>query len=237
MSTVLAITHRELKSYFTSPIAYVVTALFLLMAGYLFSLILFNTREATLRYLLGNLSVIFLFITPALSMRLLAEEQRSGTIELLLTNPVRDAELVLGKFLASLVMLLVMLSLTLYYPFVIMLFGGNIDQGPLLSGYLGVVLQGAAFLAIGLMASSLTQNQIIAAILSFGILLVLWLSDAFAGFARGPVGEILRYLSVSGHFGDFPRGVISTTDLVYFASLIVAALFLTVVSLQTRRWR
>ena len=236
MSNAIAIVQRELKTYFVSPVAYVVTALFLVMAGFLFSGIIYQTREATLRYLLTNISVIFLFITPALSMRLLADEQRSGTIELLLTNPVRDFELVLGKYLASLLMLLAMLALTLYYPLLLYLFGTP-DQGPLLSGYLGIVLQGAAFLAVGLLASSLTQNQIVAAVGTFGALLLLWLSDPLAGFLRGPVGELFRYLSVSSHFSDFPRGVISTTDLIYFFSIVVLCLFLAVVSLQTRRWR
>ncbi|MBI4492429.1 MAG: ABC transporter permease subunit [Chloroflexi bacterium] len=236
MTNTLAIAQRELKTYFVSPIAYVVATLFLVMAGYLFSAILYSTQEATLRYLLGNVSVIFLFITPALSMRLLAEEQRSGTIELLLTNPVRDVELVLGKYLASVLMLLATLAPTLYYPLVLSLYGSP-DQGPLLSGYLGVALLGAAFLAVGLLASSLTQNQIVAAVLTFGVLLLLWLSDALTGIVRGPVGDLARYLSVNGHFNDFPRGVISTTDLIYFLSIIAACLFLTVVALQTRRWR
>lgn len=236
MANTWAIAQRELKAYFGSPIAYVVTALFLVIAGFFFWLSLVNTREATLRYVLNTLGVVFLFLSPALSMRLLAEEQRTGTIELLLTNPVRDAELVLGKYLASLLMLLAMLAPTLYYPFLLSLYGRP-DQGPILSGYLGIFLLGAAFLAVGLLASSLTQNQIVAAVLTFGVLLVVWLSDAISNFARGPVGDVFRYLSAASHFSDFPRGVISSTDVVYFVSVIVGCLFATVVSLQTRRWR
>jgi ABC-2 type transport system permease protein len=236
MTNTLAIAQRELKAYFGSPVAFVVTAFFLLIAGFFFYLSVVNTREATLRYMFGTLGVIFLFISPALSMRLLADEQRTGTIELLLTCPVRDVEVVLGKYLASLVMLAAMLVPTLYYPFLLTLYGSP-DQGPLLSGYLGMLLLGASFLAVGLLASSLTQNQIVAAVLTFGILLVVWLSDAVSGFARGPVGDAFRALSASSHFGDFPRGVISSGDVVYFLSLIVGCLFLTVISLQVRRWR
>jgi ABC-2 type transport system permease protein len=236
VSRTLAIAERELKSYFVSPVAYVVTALFLLIAGYLFSVILLNTNEATLRYLISNLSVIWLFITPALTMRLLAEEARTGTIELLLTNPVRDAEVVIGKYLGVLGFLLVMLAFTLYYPALLFIFG-NPDRGPMIAGYLGVVLQAAAFLAIGLMASSLTQNQIVAAVLTFAILLIMWLAESVANFIGSPASDVMRYLSVNTHLQDFSRGVIDTTHIIYFISVVAAALLLTFLSLQARRWR
>jgi ABC-2 type transport system permease protein len=236
MKNVLAIAERELKSYFVSPVAYVVTALFLLISGYLFSVIVLNTNEASLRYLISNLSVIWLFITPALTMRLLAEESRSGTIELLLTNPVRDAEVVFGKYLGALGLLLVMVAFTLYYPFLLFMFG-NPDRGPMVAGYLGVILQAAAFLSIGLLASSLTQNQIVAAVLTFAILLIMWLSESVANFIGRPASDIMRYLSVTSHFQDFSRGVIDTTHVIYFLSIVAASLFLTYLSLQTRRWR
>jgi ABC-2 type transport system permease protein len=232
----LAIAERELKAYFVSPIAYVVTAAFLVMTGFLFSAILFNTTEATLRPLVSNLSVIWLFITPALTMRLLAEEARSGTIELLLTNPVRDHEVILGKYIAVFLLLLTMVALTLYYPAMLFIFG-NPDRGPIVTGYLGAILQAAAFLAVGMFASSLTQNQIVAAVLTFAILLVMWLSDAVANFVDRPISEILRYLSVNSHFQEFSRGVIDTTHVIFFLSIVVAALFLSYLSLQTRRWR
>jgi len=232
----LAIAERELKAYFVSPVAYVITALFLLISGYLFSVILLNTNEATLRLLMGNLSVIWLFITPALTMRLLAEETRAGTIELLLTNPVRDVEVVVGKYLGALALLLVMVAFTLYYPALLLILG-NPDRGPMIAAYLGLILQGAAFLAIGLMASSLTENQIVAAVLTFAILLIMWLSESVANFIGKPASDIMRYLSVSSHSQDFARGVIDTTHVVYFLSIVAAALFLTFLSLQTRRWR
>lgn len=236
MTNTIAIAQRELKAYFGSPIAFVVTAFFLLIAGFFFWQSVAYTREASLRYLFGTLGVVYLFISPSISMRLLADEQRTGTIELLLTCPVRDVEVVLGKYFASLAMLFAMLIPTLYYPFILTLYGSP-DQGPLLSGYLGMILLGASFLAVGLLASSLTQNQIVAAVLTFGVLLLVWLSEAVAGFVRGPVGDFFGALSASTHFSDFPRGVISSTDLVYFLSLIVGCLLLTIISLQVRRWR
>ncbi len=236
MTNIWAIARRELHSYFVSPVAYVVGALFLLITGFLFSIILSQTSEATMGPLFGNFSVIFLFIVPGLTMRLLAEEQRTGTLELLLTAPVRDSELVLGKFLGVFLLLLVLLAVTLVYPLILFL-AGNPDRGPILAGYLGVILQGAAFLAIGLFASSLTQNQIIAALLAFVILLLLWLSDALSQFTGGRIGDLFRFLSITRHFDDFPRGIIDTRHLVYFLSVIAAALYFTVLSVQVRRWR
>jgi ABC-2 type transport system permease protein len=236
MRNVLAVAERELRSYFISPVAYVVMALFLLMAGYLFALGLNVTREASLRGLVQNLGVLFLFITPALSMRLLAEEQRTGTVELLLTNPVQEWQVVLGKFLGSLALVLVMLFLTLLYPVFLFAFG-NPELGPILSGYVGVVLEGAAFLAVGLWASSLTQNQIIAAIVAFGALLVLWLSDSLGQFLGGTIGSIVSYTSLINHFSDFPRGVINSKDVVYYLTVVGAGLALSTVSLQARRVR
>ncbi len=235
MNSVFAIAQRELKSYFASPVAYVVTALFLVMSGYLFSAILVQSQEASMRFIMQNLSVIFLFIMPFLTMRLLAEEQRTGTVEILLTNPVRDHEVVIGKFLGATIFFLVMLVFTLYYPFLLMTYG-NPDRGPIMSGYLGLLLQGMAFLAVGLFASSLTQNQIIAAVLTFTVLLVLWLAEAASNILGAPMRDVLRYLSITSHFQDFPRGVIDTAHIVYFLSIVVASLFLATLSLQTRRW-
>jgi ABC-2 type transport system permease protein len=236
MKNVLAVAERELRSYFTSPVAYVVTALFLLMSGYLFSLGLNITHEASLRTLMQNVGVLFLFITPAISMRLLAEEQRTGTVELLLTNPVQEWEIVLGKFLGSLGLVLVMLILTLLFPLFLFVFGSP-DRGPILAGYVGVVLEGAGFLAVGLWASSVTQNQIIAAILAFGLLLVLWLSESLGQFLGGTLGSIVSYTSLINHFSEFPRGVINTKDVVYYLTVVAAGLVLSTVSLQSRRVR
>ena len=236
MKNVWAVATRELRGYFLSPLAYVVIALFLALSGYLFALILANGREASLRGLIQNVSVLYLFIVPAISMRLLAEEQRTGTVELLLTNPVQEWEIVTGKFLASIMLVLVMLALTLVFPLFLFIFG-NPDRGPMITGYLGIFLQAAAFLSIGLWASSLTQNQIVAAIVAFALLLVLWLSDNLGQFLGGTIGSIVSYTSVINRFQSFPQGVIQSNDVVYYLTLIVAGIVLSTLSLQSRRYR
>jgi gliding motility-associated transport system permease protein len=233
---VWAVATRELRSYFLSPLAYVVIALFLVLAGYLFALILSNGRQASLQGLVQNVSVLYLFIVPAISMRLLADEQRTGTVELLLTNPVQEWEIVTGKFLASIMLVLVMLGLTLLYPAFLFIFGSP-DIGPIITGYLGIFLQAAAFLAVGLWASSLTQNQIVAAIIAFALLLILWLSDNLGQFLGGTVGSIVSYTSVINHFQSFPQGVIQSNDVIYYLTLVVAGIVLSTLALQSRRYR
>jgi len=233
---VWAVSVRELRSYFLSPLAYVVIALFLALSGYLFALILANGREASLRGLVQNISVLYLFIVPAISMRLLAEEQRTGTVELLLTNPVQEWEIVTGKFLASVMLVLVMLGLTLLFPLFLFIYG-NPDRGPIITGYVGIFLQAAAFLSIGLWASSLTQNQIVAAIVSFALLLILWLSENLGQFLGGTIGSIISYTSVITHFQSFPQGVIQSNDVIYYLSLVLAGIVLSTLSLQSRRYR
>jgi ABC-2 type transport system permease protein len=236
MTNTLAVAERELKSYFTSTIAWIIAAAFMAMSGFLFSVILLNSNEASLRFLISNLSVILLFVAPFLTMRLLAEENRLGTIELLLTNPVRDVEVVVGKFLGVMGFVVVMLALTLYFPALLFVFGSP-DPGPIVAGYLGVLLQAAAFLAIGLAISSTTENQIVAAFLAFAINLVLWLSESISQFVGQPLGPVMKYLSITSHFQDFSRGVIDSSHVIFFLSVVAAALFLTYLSLQTRRWR
>jgi ABC-2 type transport system permease protein len=233
---VWAVSTRELRSYFLSPLAYVVIALFLALSGYLFALILANQREASLRGLVQNISVLYLFIVPAISMRLLAEEQRTGTVELLLTNPVQEWEIVTGKFVASIMLVLVMLGLTLLFPLFLFVFG-NPDKGPIITGYLGVFFQAAAFLSVGLFASSLTQNQIVAAILAFALLLGLWLSDNLGQFLGGTIGSIVSYTSVINHFQSFPQGVIQSNDVIYYLTLVVAGVAFSTLALQSRRYR
>jgi ABC-2 type transport system permease protein len=236
VSNVWAVAVRELRSYFLSPLAYVIIALFVALAGYLFALILANGRQASLSGLVQNVSVLYLFIVPAISMRLLAEEQRTGTVELLLTNPVQEWEIVTGKYLASILLVLVMLGLTLLFPLFLFVFGSP-DAGPMITGYLGIFLQAAAFLSVGLWASSLTQNQIVAAIISFAALLILWLSDSLGQFLGGTAGQIVSYTSVINHFQEFPQGVIESRDVVYYLTLVVAGLVLSTLSLQSRRYR
>jgi len=233
---VWAVAVREMRSYFLSPLAYVVMALFLALSGYLFALILANGREASLRGLIQNVSVLFLFIVPAITMRLLAEEQSTGTVELLLTNPVQEWEIVTGKFLASMLLLLTILVLTLLFPLFLYIFGSP-DTGPIITGYVGVILQAGAFMAVGLFASSLTKNQIIAAILAFAFLLILWLSDNLGQFVGGGLGTIISYLSVITHFQSFPTGVIQTNDVIYYLTLVLAGIVLSTLALQSRMYR
>jgi ABC-2 type transport system permease protein len=232
----LAIAERELKSFFVSTVAWVIAAGFMMISGLLFSVILLNSNEASLRFLISNLSVILLFVAPFLTMRLLAEEIRMGTVELLLTKPVRDIEVVLGKFLGVMGFIVVMLAMTLYFPGLLFIFGTP-DPGPIATGYLGVILQAAAFASIGLAISSTTENQIVAAFMAFAINLILWLSESVAQFVGAPLGAVMKFLSITSHFQDFSRGVIDTSHLIFFLSVVAAALFLTYLSLQTRRWR
>jgi ABC-2 type transport system permease protein len=238
MRNVWTITWRELKAYFVSPIAYVVSALFLVAMGYLFALILNSTRDTSLRPLFNNMVFVLLIMAPALTMKSLAEEQRMGTIELLLTSPVHDWQVVLGKFLGSFILFAVMLlGPTLYYVLILQVFGPP-DYGPLLTGYLGFVLVGAAYLSVGVFGSSLTQNQVIAFFVGLVILLLLWIADAAGSvFGAGALSDALTYIALPHHFSDIFQGVVDTTDIVYALSVVVISLFLATQVLQTRRWR
>lgn len=236
MSKILAIAGRELRTYFVSPLAYVVAAFFMLVAGYLFSLILYHTRQASLQPLFQNLTVMFLLITPALTMRLLADERRSGTIELLLTSPVRDRDLVLGKYLAVVSYLGFLLALTLVFP-IILAFLGKPDWATVWSGYVGTLLLGASFMAIGVFASSLTNNVIVAAMITFALSLVVWLLPSAGAMFGAPVSDVLTYLSPINHQENLNRGVLDTSDLLFYGSFILAFLFMTIRSVETYHWR
>jgi ABC-2 type transport system permease protein len=255
MSSFWPIFKKELRSYFVSPIAYVVMVMFLAIAGYFFysSFAFFNflgfqamsnpmmarnlnVTEGVLRPLYGNLGVILLFIMPLLTMRLFAEEKKQGTIELLLTYPVRDWAAVLAKFTACLAVYLLMLALTALYPVLLVIFARP-EVGPILSGYLGLFLLGAAFIALGALASSLTENQIVAAAISFGALLLFWVLGWSSQFAGSGAGWLLSHLSLLEHFESFPKGIIATQDVVFYLSFMVFCLFLTLRSLESHRWR
>ena len=236
MRNTLTIARRELESYFVSPVAYVTIALFLFIMGFLFERILALSREATLQYLFENMVTILMLVGPLLSMRLFAEENRSGTLELLLTSPVRDWEVVLGKFVAGFTVLAIALAFTGLYAVVLALLG-HPELGPILSGYLGMLLFGAAVIAIGLLTSSWTRNQVIAGFLAIVIVLFLWVVQALASSAGGSLAGVPAYVSLAQHYEDFLRGVIDTRNVVYFVSVVVVALFLTVRSVEARRWR
>jgi len=191
-----------------------------------------------MRPLFTNMSVVLLFFMPMLTMRLFAEEKRSGTMELLLTYPVRDGEVLAGKFLAAGGLYIVLLGLTVLYPGLVAYFTqGRLEWGPILTGYLGLILVGGTFLAIGLLISSLTENQIVAGFATFGVLLAFWVIGWGAESAGGNLRTVLQYLSITEHMDPFTRGLVDTKDLVYYGSAIALALFLTLRSLESKRWR
>ena len=227
---------KELKGYFDSPIAYIIITIFLLISGWFFFSDLFLVNQATLRNLFGIIPFIFMFFIPAITMRLLSEEKKSGTIEILLTLPVKDHQIILGKFLAGMFLISLAVILTLVYAFTLSGLG-NLDFGSVVSGYLGLILLGATYLSIGIFTSSLTQNQIVAFILSFLIIFVLYLLDNVLIFVPGFLASVLEYLSVNYHFSNISRGVIDSRDLIYYLSLIFFFLFLAVRVLSSRKWR
>jgi len=246
---------KEMRLYFTSPVAYVVVTIFLLIAGYFFySIFAFftlasmqsamnpamardlNVTDSVMRPLFSNVSVILLLLLPLLTMRLFAEERRSGTIELLLTFPVRDGAVLVGKYLAAFALYAVMLGLTVLYPGIVAYFA-RLETGPVFTGYLGLLLMGAAFIAVGIFTSSLTENQIVAAITTFGTLLIFWILGWSADYAGGAVGRVLQHLSILEHNESFAKGVLDTKDIIYYLNFTILALFLALRSLEARRWK
>ena len=241
MRNILAVCAKELYTYFVSPIAYFVCFVFTAISGFLFSIILITasrqggTGAFVMETLFGNMAIILLFFTPVLTMKLFAEERKSGTIELLLTSPITDGQVVLGKFLASATLMLILLGLTLLFPLLTQSFG-YLDGGLLLSGYLGVILISASFLALGLLMSSMCKNQLVAALTSFGILITLWVIGALSARV-GTIEKFLSYLSLSEHYDDFARGVIPLKDVVYYISFTSVCLFATFKSIESSKWR
>ncbi len=254
MGNVWALARREVQSYFSSPVAYVVLALFIFLFGYFFSDYLFvffersmgrggfgrpaetlNLNQDLIRFLFLTTSVVLLFLIPMLTMRSFAEEIRSGTIELLLTSPLTDFQIVLGKFLGALALYGAMLALTSLHM-AILFFFGDPEWKPLLVGYLGMLLLGAAFIAFGLLFSSLTRNQIVAGFLTFATFLFLWLIEYAESWA-GPASGFVTYLSVTKHLEEFAKGVIDSRDVVYYVSFVAFGLFLSKQSLESLRWR
>lgn len=230
----LIIMRRELKSYFTSPIAYIVTGLFLIITGILFFTTFFLQNRAELRLLFGNLPVLLSFFVPALTMRIFAEERRVGSIETLMTLPVTEIDVVCGKYLASLLSTLAMLCPTLFYVLTAEIFGSP-DYGPIVGGYLGAVFLCASYTAIGIFATSITKNQIIAFFTGFIICIALTMLDSFLIFLPAKIVSVLSYISANAHFNSVARGIIDTRDLLYFASLTSLFFAMTVKSQQKSR--
>ena len=254
MSNILAIAQKEIRAYFSSPIAYIVIGLFALLFGYFYVAILdwfirqgmsgamgmtpapLNLNQQFVRPLLLNATVVLLFVLPMITMRTYSEEKRSGTIELLLTSPLTDMQIILGKFTGAMALYASMLGVTLLYVGVLFVFG-NPEWKPIVTAYLGLLLLGGCFISVGMLISSFTRNQIVAAMLTFGVFLLLWVID-WIGTFLGPSGEtIVNYLSITRHFEDFAKGVIDTTHLIYYVSFITFGLFLTAKSVDSERWR
>jgi ABC-2 type transport system permease protein len=230
MSTSIAIARREIRTFFNSPIAYIVLGTFLLVAGWLFFSTLFLGGQASLRGFFGLAPVLFVVFAPAITMRLLAEERKSGTLELLLTMPLEDWEVVLGKFVAALGMVAAGLLCTLPYAFSVAALtakGASFDWGPVAAGYLGLLLLAASFLAIGLWASALSRNQIVGFIIGLLLCFAFYFIDKFAMLFPEGISETLQFLSVDHHFGNIARGVIDTRDVVFYLSLTAVGLLLT----------
>ena len=237
MRAVQAVAWKEIQIYFSSPTAYIIGTIFLALAGFFFVRDLGDPYpEASLSSFFQGATIVLVLLAPVLTMRLMAEEQKLGTIELLLTSPVRDWEIVVGKYLASLVFLLATLALTLYYALLLVVFADP-DPGPMYAGYLGLVLYGAAALAVGMLASTLTSNQIVAAAVAMGILLVLYFAEAASGSLGTATSNIIGQVGIKSHFDEFERGVIDTKHVVYFLCFAAFFLFLTIRALEIRRWR
>jgi ABC-2 type transport system permease protein len=255
MKNIWTLAKKEVRAYFSSPIAYVVIAGFLLLVGYFFySLISWfsaasmqmmqnpyyaqqvNINEMVFSPLFHNMTVILILVAPLLTMRLLAEEKKSGTDELLFTSPLSVGEIVLGKYIAALVMWTIMLGLTALLSIFAFAYG-NPELAPWLTGYLGLFLMGALFIAIGLFFSSLTENQIVAAFLTVVTLLLLLVLNWVTSSGGGSWRAVLGYLSFSGHFEDMTRGILDTKDIVYYLTFSFFGLFLAHSVIQSRRWR
>ena len=250
----LTIFRKELNSYFRSPIAYGVMAFFALITGYFFYIAVayfvqmgiqssmmgqsqpMNVNESVIRPLFGNISVIGLFIIPMITMRLFAEEKRTGTIELLITSPVTDLEIILGKWLAALALYAAILLVSLVSMVTLFMYG-NPDWRPVLVGYLGLLLQGGCLLAIGTFISTCTRNQIVAGVAGFSVCLLLWVLDWLSSFQDSVAAKIVAYMSVLQHFDSFSKGVLDSKDILYYLSAIFIGLFLTARSLESLRWR
>ena len=238
MRRIALICGKEIGTYLSSPMAYIVSAIFIALSGASFTTYLAQTSysDTSIRGFLETGQLLILLFSALLTMRLISEERKLGTWELLLTAPVREYEIVLGKFFSCLLVLAGMLILTLYFPLLLMIFGDP-DIGPILTSYLGLFLLGSASVAIGIFASSLTPNQIVSAVVAGGILFGLWFLGMVGSLIPEPLGEILSYFSLSEHFPGFVRGVVDTRDVVYYLSVTAVFLFVSVRSIETERWR
>ena len=254
MRNTLTIAHKELRSYFASPIGYIVLGFFALLYGWFYVTMLsyfvrqsmqvsqfggagtMNVNLVMLRPLLQNVTILLLFLMPMVTMRSYAEEKRSGTIELLLTSPLTDLEIILGKFLGALSLWAMALGVSLIHIAILFAYGQP-EWKPIATAYLGLLLMGGCFISVGLLISSLTSNQIIAGMATFGVFLLLWVVNWIGSFSGPTVDSVTRYLSIVDHFDDFAKGIIDTSHLIYYVSFVSFGLFLTAKSVDSERWR
>jgi ABC-2 type transport system permease protein len=256
MSNILAIAHKELKAYFNSPIAYIVIGFWALLYGYFFVALLnyfvrqsmqmgqmgmqgpqaMNLNQQLIRPLLQNVLILILFLMPMVTMRSYSEEKRSGTIELLLTSPLTDFQIIMGKFLGAMALYGAMLAVTLIHVGLLFIYGRP-EWKPLVTAYLGLLLMGGCFISLGLFISSLTKNQIVAGMVTFAVFLLLWIITWIGSFSGPTVDKLTQYLSIVDHYDDFGKGVIDTTHLIYYVSFITFGLFLTAKAVDSERWR
>jgi ABC-2 type transport system permease protein len=254
MSNALAIARKELRAYFASPIAYVVIGMFALAFGWFYVSMLswflmqsmqgqmmggggpMYVNQQLIRIVLQNAAVVILFLLPMITMRTYSEEKRTGTIELLLTSPVSDWQIIVGKFLGAMTLYALMLAVTLIHIALLFAFGTP-DWKPIASAYLGLLLLGGCFVSLGLLFSSLTRNQIVAGVITLVVFLMLWVVDWMTSFSSPGVGAVLNYLSITSHLDDFTKGVIDTKHIIYYLSFITFGLFLTAKAVDSERWR
>ncbi len=255
MRNVLAIAQKELKSYFAGPIAYIAIGLWALLYGYFFVAILqffvrqsmqmgqmgqgpqsMNVNQQLIRPLLQNVTIMILFVMPMVTMRTYSEEKRSGTIELLLTSPLTDFQIIMGKFLGAMALYGVMLLVTTIQIGILFIYG-NPEWKPIVTAYLGLLLLGGCFISMGLLISSLTKNQIVAGMVTFAVFLLLWIITWIGSFSGPTVDQLTQYLSIIDHLDDFSKGVVDTKHVIYYVSFITFGLFLTAKSVDSERWR
>ena len=255
MGNIVAIAQKELKSYFASPIGYIITGIWALLYGWFFFNILYffvrqsmsmsqmqgpqamNLNQQLIRPLIAqNLPILVLFLLPAVTMRTYAEEKRSGTVELLFTSPLTDLEITLGKFFGAMALYAVMLGVTLLHVLILFAYGSP-EWKPIVTVYIGLLLLGGCFISVGLFISSLTRNQIVAFVVTFGVFLMLWVITWIGSFLGTTGDQLTQYLSIIDHFDDFGKGVLDTSHLIYYISFIAFGLFLTAKSLDAEHWR
>ena len=256
MRNTLAIAEKELRSYFSSPIGYMLIGFWALLYGYFFVAILnffvrqsmqmgqfgmqgpqsMNVNQQLIRPLLQNVLILILFLMPMVTMRSYSEEKRSGTIELLLTSPLTDFQIIIGKFLGAMALYACMLGVTLIHLGLLFVYGRP-EWKPIVTAYIGLLLMGGCFISLGLFISSLTKNQIVAGMVTFAVFLLLWIITWIGSFSGPTVDKVTQYLSIVDHYDDFGKGVLDTTHFVYYISFITFGLFLTAKSVDSERWR